>query len=81
MVFAIVASILAVLIPYLWHIDNSNREAHEQIGENVKESKKELDESIEKFEKRITDSVKADVDRIYNLINTLIPMIGKKKED
>ena len=34
MVFAIVVPILAVLVPFLIHIKNTNRDAHDQIGRN-----------------------------------------------
>ena len=34
MVFAIVVPVLAVLVPFLIHIKNTNRDAHDQIGRN-----------------------------------------------
>ncbi len=69
LVFAIVVPILGVLVPFLIHIKNSNKAAHDGIVEHMKDS-----------EKRITNSVKADIDRVYNLINTLIPMIGRNRK-
>ena len=34
MVFAIVVPILAVLVPFLIHIKNTNKDAYDQIGRN-----------------------------------------------
>ena len=48
-------------------IAKDNRDAHDRIEQNVKDS-----------EKRVTASVTNDVNRIYDQINTLIGMIGKK---
>ena len=39
-VLSIVVPILGVLGVALRHIHNSNKEAHKQIGENIKESKR-----------------------------------------
>ena len=50
------------------NLKKDGKEAHAKIEGNIKDS-----------ENRVTASVKADVDRIYNLINTLITMIGNRK--
>ena len=50
------------------NLKKDSKEAHARIEGNVKDS-----------ENRVTASVKADVDRIYNLISTLITMIGNRK--
>lgn len=50
------------------NLKKDGKEAHAKIEGNIKDS-----------ENRVTASVKADVDRIYNLINTPITMIGNRK--
>ena len=64
-----VAFIVACVVVWntLRGIAKDNREAHNRIENNIKDS-----------EKRVTESVRTDVNRIYDQINTLIGMLGKK---
>lgn len=54
-VLAIVVPILGVLIPFLVHVNNSNKEAHKQIGENIKNSKNDINTRINDFKEAMNN--------------------------